>query len=38
MGGNQIEYEDEEPIIRRTFEEELAQNGVKSMMPPANPT
>jgi mannose-6-phosphate isomerase-like protein (cupin superfamily) len=33
-GGNQIEYEDEEPVIRRTFEEELAQNGVKCMMPP----
>ncbi len=33
-GGNQIEYEDEEPIIRRTFEEALAKNGVECRMPP----
>lgn len=28
-GGNQIEYEDEDPAIRKLFEEELAKNGVK---------
>jgi hypothetical protein len=33
-GGDQIEYEDEDPKIRRMFEEELAKNGVKSGMPP----
>lgn len=34
VGGDQIEYEDEEPEIRRTFEAELAKSGVKSTMPP----
>jgi hypothetical protein len=33
-GGDQIEYEDEDPKIRQMFEEELAKNGVKSRMPP----
>jgi hypothetical protein len=32
-GGCQIEYEGEEPIIRKTFEEELAKNGVECKMP-----
>jgi hypothetical protein len=27
-GGNQIEYADEDPMIRRMFEEELAKQGV----------
>lgn len=31
-GGNQIEYEDEDPIIRKMFEEELAKNGVECRM------
>jgi hypothetical protein len=33
-GGDQIEYEDEDSMVRRMFEEELAKNGVKSRMPP----
>jgi len=33
-GGNQIEYEDEHPYIRKLFEEELAKNGVQCKMPP----
>jgi hypothetical protein len=33
-GGDQIEYEDEDPKIRRMFEGELAKHGVKSRMPP----
>lgn len=33
-GGNQIEYEDEEPGIREAFEAELARNGVECRMPP----
>ena len=32
-GGNQIEYEDEDPSIRKLFEEELAKNGVECKMP-----
>jgi quercetin dioxygenase-like cupin family protein len=32
QGGNQIEYEDEDPAIRRIFEEELAKQGVTSRM------
>jgi mannose-6-phosphate isomerase-like protein (cupin superfamily) len=32
-GGDQIEYEDEDPRIRQMFEEELAKNGVESKMP-----
>ena len=31
-GGNQIEYEDEDPSIRKLFEEELAKNGVECRM------
>jgi hypothetical protein len=31
-GGDQIEYQDEDPNIRRIFEEALAKNGVKSGM------
>ncbi len=33
-GGNQIESEDEDPNIRRIFEEELNKNGVECRMPP----
>ncbi len=33
-GGNQIEYEDEDPEIRRIFESELAKRGVESKMAP----
>ena len=33
-GPNQIEYEDEDPEIRRAFENELAKNGLKSKMRP----
>ena len=31
-GGHQIEYADEDPMIRQMFEEALAKNGVKSRM------
>jgi quercetin dioxygenase-like cupin family protein len=31
-GGDQIEYEDEDPVIRKMFEEELAKRGVESRM------
>jgi hypothetical protein len=31
-GGDQIEYEDEDPRIRQMFEDELAQRGVQSQM------
>ena len=31
-GGNQIEYEDEDPKVLRLFEERLAENGVPSQM------
>ena len=31
-GGDQIEYEDEDPRIRQMFEEELAKRGVRSQM------
>ena len=31
-GGRQIEYQDEEPSIRRTYEDELAQRGIPSGM------
>ncbi|MCL5960870.1 MAG: cupin domain-containing protein, partial [Chloroflexi bacterium] len=32
--GEQIEYEDEEPEIRATFERELAKSGVAIKLPP----
>ena len=31
-GGDQIEYEDENPSIRKIFEQELAKRGVRSQM------
>ncbi|MDP2661514.1 MAG: ethanolamine ammonia lyase-activating protein, partial [Dehalococcoidia bacterium] len=31
-GGDQLEYEDEDPAIRRLYEEELARRGLKSGM------
>jgi hypothetical protein len=34
QGGSQIEYEHEDPAIRRMFEEALAKNGVACRMPP----
>ncbi|MFQ5850187.1 MAG: cupin domain-containing protein [Candidatus Binatia bacterium] len=33
-GGNQIEYHDEDPSIRKMFEEELAKSGIQSRMDP----
>ncbi len=33
-GGNQIDYEDEDPLVRKMFEEELKKSGVQSRMPP----
>lgn len=35
-GGDQIEYEDEAPIVRKMFEEELAKEGIEMKMPPVN--
>ncbi|HKA33515.1 MAG TPA: ethanolamine ammonia lyase-activating protein, partial [Candidatus Binatia bacterium] len=32
QGGDQIEYEDEDPMVRRLFEEALAKNGLQSQM------
>ena len=32
-GRRQIEYADEDPIVRKTFEEELAKRGLRSIMP-----
>jgi hypothetical protein len=32
LGGNQIEYEDEDPLVRQMFEEACAKAGVKSAM------
>lgn len=32
MGGDRIEYEDEDPRVRAMFEEELAKRGVESRM------
>ena len=32
-GGNAIPYMDEDPQIRKTYEEELAPNGMQSRMP-----
>ncbi len=34
LGGDQIEYEDEDPRIRRLYEEELAKEGLELRMPP----
>jgi len=34
-GGNQIEYEDEDPRVREIFEEALAKEGISSRMPKA---
>ncbi|MCL6598139.1 MAG: cupin domain-containing protein [Alicyclobacillus macrosporangiidus] len=34
LGGDQIDYMDEDPMIRRVFEEELAKNGLESKMGP----
>jgi hypothetical protein len=31
-GGDQIEYEDEDPMIRKMFEEALAKEGIESRM------
>jgi hypothetical protein len=31
-GGNQIEFEDEDPAIRALFEKECARNGVQANM------
>lgn len=31
-GGHQIEYEDEAPIVRKTFEEACGKAGVQSQM------
>ena len=33
-GGDQIEYEDEDPAVRKLFEEELTKEGVQTKMPP----
>ncbi len=33
-GGNMVDYPDEDPVIRATFEEELKKNGVAVRMPP----
>ncbi len=33
-GGDQIEYEDEDPAVRESFEKELAKEGVTLKMPP----
>ena len=33
-GGDQIEYQDEDPQIRRMFEQELAKQGVACCMDP----
>jgi hypothetical protein len=33
-GGNQIEYYDEDPNIRKMFEEELAKSGTTTKMNP----
>jgi gentisate 1,2-dioxygenase len=33
-GGDQIEYEDEDPAVRKLFEDELAKEGITSKMPP----
>jgi hypothetical protein len=33
FGGWQIEYEDEDPMIRKIFEEECAKSGAEVRMP-----
>jgi mannose-6-phosphate isomerase-like protein (cupin superfamily) len=33
-GGDQIEYQDEDPIVRKMFEEALAKEGIESKMAP----
>ena len=35
-GGTMIDYEDEDPEVRRHFEEVLGKKGLKSAMPPVN--
>jgi hypothetical protein len=32
VGGDQIDYVDEKPIVRKLFAEELAKHGMKSKM------
>lgn len=32
LGGNQIEYEDEDPSVRQMFEEASVKTGVKNLM------
>lgn len=32
LGGNQIEYEDEDPIVRKWFDEACVKAGVKNIM------
>jgi len=34
VGGNQIDYEDEDPEVPEIFEQELAKSGLESKMPP----
>jgi hypothetical protein len=36
-GGRQIEYEDEDPRIRKIYAEELARTGAEMRMPPHPP-
>ncbi len=38
QGGTLIEYEDEDPEIRRIYEESLKSSGVSSQMPPQSPS
>lgn len=33
LGGNQIEYEDEDPEVRQTYEQELAKKGIEIRQP-----
>jgi hypothetical protein len=32
LGGNQIEYEDEDPIVRKMFDQACADAGIKNLM------
>jgi len=34
LGGNQIEYEDEDPDVREMYEQELAKKGIEMKLPP----